>query len=152
MKNYLFLPLILLMSMPVFAAKTAMPVDAPKVYESECASCHMAYPPGLLGQTNWQNIMASLDKHFGTDASVDAKEQSEIFQWLIKNSATKRKYSLFVPGNRITKSTWFISEHDNIRSDIWKRTDVRSQANCQACHTDAATSGFSENNVRIPAK
>jgi nitrate/TMAO reductase-like tetraheme cytochrome c subunit len=96
--------------------------------------------------------MASLDKHFGTDASVDAKEQSEIFQWLIKNSATKRKYSLFVPGNRITKSTWFISEHDELSADVWKRAGVKSQANCLACHTDAATGGFNEKTIRIPPK
>ena len=152
MNKYLLLPLAFAMSMPVFAAKMGMPSDVPTAYETECAGCHMAYPPGLLGQKNWQSIMSNLDKHFGTDASIDAKVQSEISQWLVKNSATKKKYSLVVPSNRITKSAWFISEHDDISTDVWKRAGVRSQANCLACHTDAATGGFNEKNIRIPNK
>jgi hypothetical protein len=152
MNQYLLLPLAFVISMPVFAAKMAMPSDVPTAYESECASCHMAYPPSLLGQKNWLSIMSNLDKHFGTDASIDAKEQSDISQWLIKNSATKKKHSLFVPSHRITKSAWFIREHDDISADVWKRVGVRSQTNCLACHTDATTSGFNEKNIRIPIK
>ena len=152
MKNYLVLPLLALLTMPASAAKMTMPADAPKSYEAECASCHMAYPPGLLGQKNWQNIMSGLNKHFGTDASMDAKTQSEITQWLLKNAATRQKYSVFAPENRITKSAWFIREHDEIRADVWKRVGVKSPANCSACHIDAASGGFSENNVWIPAK
>jgi nitrate/TMAO reductase-like tetraheme cytochrome c subunit len=152
MKNYFLLPLAFFISVPVFAAKMVMPSYIPPAYENECASCHMAYPPSLLGQKNWQSIMSNLNRHFGTDASVDAKVQSEISQWLIKNSATKKKYSLFVPSNRITKSVWFISEHDELSADVWKRAGVKSQANCLACHTDAATGAFSENTIRIPPK
>ena len=152
MKTYFFLPLLVLLAMPVSAAKMAMPSDAPKSYEAECASCHMAYSPGSLGQKNWQNIMAGLDKHFGTDASIDAKTNSEITQWLLKNAATKEKYSAFAPENRITKTSWFIREHDELRADVWKRAGVKSPGNCLACHTDAANGGFSENNIRIPTK
>ena len=72
-----------------FAAKMPMPADAPASYEAECASCHMAYPPGLLSEQSWKNLMASLSKHFGTDASVDAQTQAEITNWLIKNAATR---------------------------------------------------------------
>jgi cytochrome c553 len=152
MKKYLLLPLAFVMSMPVFAAKMTMPSDVPTAYESECASCHMAYPPSLLGQKNWQNIMSGLDKHFGTDASIDANAQSEITQWLVKNAAVRQKYSALAPGNRITKSAWFIREHDEVRADVWKREGVKSAANCLACHADASTGGFSESNIRIPAK
>jgi mono/diheme cytochrome c family protein len=152
MNNYLLLSLIFWMAMPVQAAKIGMPSDAPKSYESECASCHMAYPPALLGQKNWQHIMLSLDKHFGTDASIDTKTHTEISQWLARNAATREKYSALAPDNRITKSAWFIHEHDEVRADIWKRVGVKSPGNCQACHSDAATGGFSENNIRIPAK
>ena len=150
-KLFMFLSTVLMAS-SVMAAKMPMPSDMPKSYEAECASCHMAYPPGLLGQKNWQSIMSNLDKHFGTDASIDAKEQNDISQWLTKNSATKKKYSLFVPSHRITKSAWFKSEHDDISADIWKRSGVRSQANCLACHSDAATGGFNDKNIWIPNK
>jgi nitrate/TMAO reductase-like tetraheme cytochrome c subunit len=135
-----------------FAAKVPMPADAPASYEAECASCHMAYPPGLLSEQSWKNVMSSLSKHFGTDASVDAKTQAEITSWLIKNVATRQKYSETAPENRITKTSWFIRKHDEVRPDVWKRVGVKSPANCGACHIDAAKGVFSENNIRIPAK
>ena len=152
MKTYFLLSLLALLAMPASAARMAMPADAPKSYEAECASCHMAYPPGLLSQKNWQNIMSGLDKHFGTDASLDAKTQTEITQWLMKNAATKEKYAAFAPENRITKTAWFMRKHDEIRAEVWKRAGVKSPANCAACHTDAAKGIFNEDNIRIPAK
>lgn len=152
MKAYFLLSLLVLWVTPASAAKMGMPADAPKSYEVECASCHIAYPPGLLGQKNWQNIMTGLDQHFGTDASLDSKEQTEITQWLLKNAATKEKYSAFAPENHITKAAWFIRKHDEVRSDVWKRAGVKSPANCSACHVDAAKGDFNEGRVRIPAK
>lgn len=134
------------------AAKMPMPADAPASYEAECASCHMAYPPGLLSQKSWQNVMSSLDKHFGTDASVDAKTQAEITNWLMKNAATRQKYSETAPENRITKTSWFIRKHDEVNADVWKRAGVKSPANCGACHIDAANGSFSEKSIKIPAK
>ena len=129
-----------------------MPADAPASYESECASCHMAYPPGLLSEQSWKNVMSSLAKHFGTDASVDAKTQLEITNWLIKNAATRQKYSETAPENRITKTSWFVRKHDEVRPDVWKRAGIKSPANCSACHIDAASGIFSEKNIKIPAK
>ncbi len=152
MKTYFILPLLAILAMPAFAAKMSIPIDTPKSYEAECASCHMAYPPSLLSRKNWQNIMSNLGKHFGTDASLDSKTQAEITQWLVKNAATRSKYSVFAPENRITKSSWFIHEHDEVRFDIWKRSGIKSPANCSACHIDATKGDFSEHNIRIPIK
>jgi nitrate/TMAO reductase-like tetraheme cytochrome c subunit len=135
-----------------FSAKMPMPADAPSSYESECASCHMAYPPGLLSEQSWKNVMSGLAKHFGTDASVDAKTQTEITGWLVKNAATRQKYSETAPENRITKTTWFMRKHDELRPDVWKRAGIKSPANCGACHIDAANGVFSEKNIKIPAK
>jgi len=141
-----------LVASPSFGANMSMPVNAPASYEAECASCHMAYPPGLLSAKSWENVMANLGKHFGTDASVDPKTQTEITQWLMKNAATRQKYSELAPENRITKTSWFIRKHDEVRADVWKRAGVKSAANCGACHTDAVKGNFSENNIKIPAK
>jgi nitrate/TMAO reductase-like tetraheme cytochrome c subunit len=143
---------ILFCAPSVFAAKMPMPTDAPASYEAECASCHMAYPPGLLSEQSWKNVMSGLSKHFGTDASVDAKTRTEITSWLIKNAATRQKYSETALENRITKTSWFIHKHDELRSDVWKRAGVKSPANCGACHIDAANGIFSEKNVKVPAK
>ena len=153
MKKTLFIAAsLLLASSPTFAAKMTMPADAPASYEAECASCHMAYPPALLSEQSWKNVMSSLSKHFGTDASVDAKTQAELTNWLIKNAATRQKYSETAPENRITKNSWFIRKHDEVRPDVWKRAGIKSPANCSACHIDAANGIFSEKNIKIPAK
>lgn len=152
MDKYFLLFLLSLLTLPVSASKIGMPSDAPKSYQEECASCHMAYPPGLMGSKGWQNIMSGLDKHFGVDASLDAKSQNEITQWLIRHAASREKYSALAPENRITKSSWFIRKHDEVRPDVWKRATVKSPANCSACHADAAKGDFNEDKVRIPSK
>ncbi len=152
MNKLLTIPFALLMTGSALAAKMPMPSDMPKSYEAECASCHMAYPPGLLSEKSWQNVMGSLGKHFGTDASIDQKDQSEISNWLRKNAATKQKYSELAPENRITKTAWFIRKHDEIKADVWKRASIKSPANCGACHSTAAEGIFSEKNISIPAK
>lgn len=152
MKRISPLFLFALTTSSAMAAKMPMPSDAPKSYEAECASCHMAYSPGLLSEKSWQNIMDSLSKHFGVDASVDTKDQAEIANWLKKNTATKQKYSELAPDNRITKTSWFIRKHDEIRSDVWKRPSIKSPSNCSACHTSAGEGIFSEKNVKVPTK
>ena len=151
-KTVLIATALLLASSTAFAGKMAMPADAPVSYEAECASCHMAYPPALLSQQSWKNVMSGLSKHFGTDASLDPKTQAEITNWLVKNATTRQKYSETAPENRITKTSWFIRKHDEVRPDVWKRVSIKSPANCSACHTDAAKGNFSENNIKIPAK
>jgi len=150
-KLFIFLSTVIAVS-SVMAAKIPMPSDMPKSYGAECASCHMAYPPGLLSEKSWQNVMSGLTKHFGTDASVDEKDKTEITSWLKRNAATKQKYSELAPENRITKTSWFIREHDEIKADVWKRPSIKSPANCGACHTTAAEGIFSERGLKVPAK
>jgi len=152
MKNLVIFLSTIFMVSTVVAAKMPMPSDMPKSYEAECASCHMAYPPGLLSEKSWQNVMSGLTKHFGTDASVDEKDKIEITNWLKRNAATKQKYSELAPENRITKTSWFIREHDEIKADYWKRPSIKSPANCGACHTTAAEGIFSERGLKVPAK
>ena len=152
MRKLFTLHVTLMLLSPAFAAKMPMPSDMPKSYDAECASCHMAYPPGLLSEASWQNVMGSLNKHFGTDASIDQKDQAEITNWLKKNAATRQKYSELAPDNRITKTSWFIRKHDEIKPDVWKRQGIKSPANCGACHINAAEGIFSEKNISIPTK
>ncbi len=151
-KTVLIGTLLLLISSSTFAGKMAMPTDMPASYEAECASCHMAYPPALLSQQSWKNLMSGLSKHFGTDASVDPKTQTELINWLVKNATTRQKYSETAPENRITKTSWFIRKHDEVKSEVWKRASIKSPANCAACHSDAANGIFSEKNIKVPAK
>jgi nitrate/TMAO reductase-like tetraheme cytochrome c subunit len=127
-----------------------MPATSSKPYQQECASCHTAYPPGLLPAESWGRILGSLDKHYGTDASLDAQTTRDITQWLRANAATSRRAKEAPAEDRITRSAWFAREHRKISADVWKRPSVRSTANCSACHAGADQGRFNEHEVRVP--
>lgn len=115
-------------------------------YRTECGSCHVAYPPGLLGPDAWRTIMNGLDKHFGADASVGKATRTELTAYLVASAGTRKGSD----APRITESRWFRKEHDEVSTATWKSPLVKSAANCEACHSQAAAGDFSEHTVRIP--
>lgn len=121
-------------------------------YQQECAACHLAYPPGLLPATSWQRVMTTLDRHYGSDASLDAASVREIGTWLQTYAGTTQRVSEMPPQDRITQSAWFLREHHarEVPPAVWKRASVGSPANCAACHTQAAQGSFREREIRIP--
>jgi mono/diheme cytochrome c family protein len=132
------------------ADRIRMPGTSLNAYRQECASCHMAYPAGLLPAESWRRIISSLDKHYGTDASLDAQTAREIEQWLIANAAMFKRVREVPAENRITRSSWFAREHREIPARVWQRVSVRSPANCTACHARTEQGRFSEHEVSVP--
>lgn len=132
------------------ADRIAMPANA--TYQQECASCHVAFAPGLLPAASWQRIMDGLSKHFGTDASLDDKAKREIAAYLKAHAGSYKRVTEEPPQDRISKSAWFLRKHreGEVPANVWKRASVGSPANCSACHVDAAGGNFSEHDVRIP--
>jgi Dihaem cytochrome c len=120
-------------------------------YQQECGACHIAYPPGLLPAPSWQRLMANLPSHFGTDASLDPQTLKALSTWLAANAAQGRRASATPPPeDRITRSSWFLREHDEIAPATWRRASIKSASNCAACHTRADQGDFDEHAVRIP--
>ena len=117
-------------------------------YRQECASCHVAYPPGLLPADSWQRLIDNSPRHFGTDASLDPASANELAAWLTANADKRVREA--PPQDRITTSAWFTREHDEVSPAIWRRPAVKSPANCGACHVRADQGDFSEHNARIP--
>jgi mono/diheme cytochrome c family protein len=133
--------------------RTATRVVSMPLYQQECAACHVAYPPGLLPARSWQRLMSQLPKHFGTDASLDAKTTQQLATWLSANAAqaTPGRQALPEPAqDRITQSAWFKRQHDEVGASVWKRPAIKSPSNCIACHTRADQGDFNERFVRIP--
>ncbi|MBI5328983.1 MAG: diheme cytochrome c [Betaproteobacteria bacterium] len=118
------------------------------LWQKECGSCHMAYPPGLLPAAAWRKMMSRLDKHFGADASLSANEQGELTDFLVKHAGSARRVGSEVI--RITETPHFVKEHRKIAESVWERASIKSAANCQACHLRAAEGDFSERQIRIP--
>jgi mono/diheme cytochrome c family protein len=120
------------------------------LYRQECAACHVAYPPALLPAASWQRLMNNLPRHFGTDASLDAATIGKLSAWLAANAGASRRGREEPPQDRITRAAWFVREHRKVTPATWKLPQVKSAANCAACHTQADQGVFNEHDVRIP--
>jgi hypothetical protein len=127
-----------------------IPVAMNAKWKEECSGCHIAYPPRFLPAQSWRVLMAGLDKHFGSDASLDVATVHEISDFLEKNSDQRRRQSSGKVILRISETRWFKSEHEEVSLRDWKNPQVKSPANCAACHRQADMGDFSERNVKIP--
>ena len=80
---------LLIASQGAFAAEDLWQAkESSPVWQSECGSCHMAFPPALLSKDDWHILMQGLDKHFGVDASLDIKMRDEISAFLERNGGS----------------------------------------------------------------
>lgn len=119
-------------------------------YQQECAACHIAYPPGMLPAASWQRIMNNLQRHYGTDASLDPAAVKQLSTWLAANAGTYKRVREEPQEDRISRSAWFVRKHDEVAASTWKLPSVKSAANCSACHQQADQGDFNEHRVRIP--
>lgn len=117
-----------------------------KAYDAECGSCHLAFPPNLLPAASWKSLMGGLNDHFGQNATVDAATKQTLEAWLVKNAGGP----LPSPTLRITRTRWWLREHDEVGPSVYARKAITSPANCGACHTRANEGAFGEHEVRIP--
>ncbi len=137
-------------SLSAWADSKAPVVPPSPKYLAECAACHIAYPAGMLPAPSWRRMMGSLDKHYGSDASMDEASVREISQWLQANAGTYKRVREEPPQDRITTSAWFVRKHDELPAAIWKQAAIKSAANCAACHTRADKGSFKEREIAFP--
>lgn len=124
-------------------------VSPPAVVAEECGTCHIVYPRGMLPAESWRRIMSGLGDHFGSDATLDDVTARSVTDWLLEGASTARAVQA-PPEDRITRARWFLHEHDRIGADIWRHPGVRSAANCEACHADAARGAFDDDDLVMP--
>lgn len=127
------------------------------VYQKECGACHVAYPASMLPARSWAAILGGLGDHFGDDASLGSSEKAAIATWLFANAGDRvgSRAVARIPQEqvplRITGLGWFVHEHGEIpESWVKASTDVRSFANCGACHTRAGEGLYGESGIRLP--
>jgi hypothetical protein len=94
--------------------------------------------------------MAGLDRHFGSDAALDADTTRRLADWLQAHAAGGRRAEP-PPQDRITRAAWFQREHRKVDAAVWALPSVKSPANCGACHTQAERGRFDEHELRAPA-
>jgi hypothetical protein len=136
-------PLLLaaLLALPAVALADRGPRLPPDpTYQAECGSCHVPYPPRLLPAQSWSRTLARLERHFGTDASVDEPTLKELSAFLERHAGQRAAPVGDEP--RITQTAWFRKEH--------RKAKPSNAADCAACHTGAAQGDYSERTLRVP--
>lgn len=132
-----------------------------QLYITECAACHMAYQVEFLPKRSWKKMMLTLEDHFGTDASLDQNESTQIEAYLLRHASdAKKSYGEFAEISegirddetplRISETRYFKKEHRKIKKHLIEQKEVKSIANCIACHTKADKGDYSERNIFIP--
>ena len=124
------------------------------VVKEECGSCHLPFAPSMLPASSWTRMMANLKDHFGDDATVDPKLAAEITAYLVTNAGDQggqrygakllRDVSAANAPLRITELPKWTREHRKVPDWEWKHKDVRTKANCAACHTQAELGYYNE--------
>lgn len=101
-------------------------------WKQECGSCHVAFPARMLSAENWQQVVDGLDKHFGSNATLEVADRKVILGFLLRygaNGPTHTSASM-----RITDTPWFKREHRIISEKEWRLDEVKTRSNCAACH------------------
>ncbi|MCG3691157.1 diheme cytochrome c [Aliarcobacter butzleri] len=89
--------------------------------------------------------MADLENHFGDDASLDVQTNKNILDFLIKNSAENSSYKanwnfLNSINNQdiiaLSQTSYWKRKHRKIPEKVFENPQVKSKANCKACHSD----------------
>ena len=144
------LSLLLAIAMPALADRLPLPAETPASYPAECGSCHLAWPPALLAAGDWRRVMAGLDDHFGTDATVDARKRQEITAFLERHAGNAAKLGSAGDPPRISTTARFVRKHREVPAKLWHDPRVKSAANCEACHRGAADGRYSEHDITLP--
>jgi len=191
MSRRIALTLALLSALPLTAAsassrhrRAAAPAaDADRaLYRKECGACHLDYPPAMLPAASWRQLMAGLERHFGSNAELDAAVQERLARWLDvgagrvgggrheeheegehggrrhgeeREGRREARASASPAGGatlRITETASFLRKHREIDRKVVARPSIRSLANCGACHAGARQWDFDDDGVSTPGR
>jgi Dihaem cytochrome c len=114
----------------------------------QCGDCHMVFPSRMLPSRSWTAILSTMDNHFGEDAAIPKQDLDVIRDFLTAYAADapgatvrERHYlGALLPDNtplRITATPWWNQMHADFNFDGVKRSQVKSPANCLACHNNS---------------
>ncbi len=136
----------------------ALPQDA--TWREECSACHLAFHPSLLPARSWQRMFDGQADHFGEDLALADATVAHLRRFAAANAAERGAdeaawrigHSLAPDAAplRITDTPYWRAKHREIAAAVWRRPNVRSKANCAACHRDAQAGTFNDAAMAIP--
>ena len=120
----------------------------------ECGACHLAFSPQMLPARSWKKLMGDLANHFGESASLPEATRAEIAAYLAANAgdaALSKNGRYFLRGIdpaetplRITQTPFWQAVHEEVPNAYFTSAQVKTAANCVACHRTAAKGIFGE--------
>lgn len=153
MKTPIFLASLLSLSFAAHADNLHPPADTPAEFQTECGSCHLAFPPQLMAADDWRRVMSTLDRHYGDNASLDQKTRRTIEDFLVRHAGRGDKAGSATRNGeppRLTSSAWFKRKHHEVTRADWTHAKVKTPSNCAACHTRAALGSYREREIVMP--
>ncbi len=113
----------------------------------QCGDCHMVFPSRMLPGRSLTAILSTMNNHFGEDAAIPKKDLDVIRDFLTSHAADspgatprERHYlGARLSGStplRITATPWWNQMHADFNFDGVKHSQVKSPANCLACHNN----------------
>jgi mono/diheme cytochrome c family protein len=117
-----------------------VPPVANETARKDCGACHMAYQPALLPAQSWQAIFGDLADHFGDDASLADSVREEVANYYIAHAGGTGGTA----SSRITESSWWLDEHEDVKASRWSRPEVKFKGNCIACHEGAEQGSYED--------
>lgn len=142
------------------AMKTRPLTVQDETVSKECGDCHMVFPPSRLTGNAWKKIMATLENHFGDDASLDAATTKQIEDYLVAHALdakggirTKMRLEAWkkkgiVDPIRITETPEWTRHHTRERhyKNMAKAVGYDGGSNCIRCHRGAEHGLYEEFN------
>jgi len=120
----------------------------------ECGACHLAFSPQMLPARSWKKLMSDLTNHFGENAGLPDSTRAEIVAYLVANAgdaALSKNGRYFLRGIdpsetplRITETPFWQGVHEEVPNAYFTSAQVKTPANCVACHRTAAKGIFGE--------
>ena len=121
------------------------------LFAKECGACHTLYHPSLLPAESWSRMMASLDEHFGEDASLGPGPAAAIATLLTQNANggwdTEASNLLRPPPGTpateaVTEVAWWKDSHAEALAGLRLHRPDATAADCESCHPDAVSGRF----------
>lgn len=139
------------------ASPTPLAMSLNSTYQQECGDCHPAYHPSLRTRNDWQMIITNLSDHYGEDASLDDITRREIAAYLNAQDAfsfdteVAHKIGRYDTRSlRMTDTRYWQKKHDELKDSDFKHAAIGSKVNCNACHQDAESGRFDDDQIKLP--
>ncbi len=139
--------LSLLPAMPAVAEGVAYQITDP-VYHAECSTCHVAYPPRLLGVDGWREIFGDLHHHFGVDLDLRAEVARHLADYTAAQAGPLRLEPNTPP--RLTLTHWFVTTHRAVHELTTADHGALRAPNCPTCHRRADYGDYTDGSLRVP--